>query len=627
MFFRTVAQLRRGTVSLSFFLLGVALAGCGSGISLDPTSDQPPSSTPNDGGDAGPDVSAEAGNDATDGDRGGETHDGAQPLPDSDEDASKLPDGRDPLDATHVDEGVGDRDAPNETASFDSSADVAVESGLDTSADAQGDIGSQHAADVVADIVSQDGPDAIGDACSDACGPKADYYVDAAASPDEDGDGSSAHPFRTITAAIAAYGSSAQAKTASVAPGTYDEALGEHFPLVLRGLTLVGAGADKTFIVGSGAYDHSAEGGSLNGQYSLTILIGHTSLPTRVANVSVTPRPGSPVPAPNYHGIFCDRGSDPSGLTTMDGVTVGPGYHVSVFAVTSTVPAATGCNLRMVKSTLSGGWLGLYGIGCTAGVGNAPVVLEIGDSDPTNRNVFSWMQGDNTYDVLVNPCVVRATFQHNLFTNSRVGLDVDQSHDPSPEVHHITIANNTFTNLSERGVGLIGTTSKAFVDYLSNNTFTNITKSPGDSTISVALGLTSTISGMLGKMRGNTFVSNDVGVNLVAMNGALGAPPDFGTLDDPGGNSFRCNSSALSPGADVWIGRWSPDTIWEGVVPFAGNAWDHVPPTLLSSDSFPDGTDIVIATGLAAQPDAGGTAVNASNPTLATAVCPAGKTP
>ena len=67
----------------------------------------------------------------------------------------------------------------------------------------------------------------------------------------------------------------------------YNEALGERFPLVLRGLSIEGAGQEKTFIVGSGNLNHAAEGGANNEAYQVTLLVGDRVLATRIANVTV----------------------------------------------------------------------------------------------------------------------------------------------------------------------------------------------------------------------------------------------------------------------------------------------------------------------------------------------------
>ncbi len=453
-------------------------------------------------------------------------------------------------------------------------------------------------------------------------GPAADYYVDANASPG--GDGSSLRPYRTITAAIDAFsGPQGEPKTVRLAPGTYDEALGERFPLVLRGLSMVGAGQDKTFIVGSGDLDHATEGGAVNGQYRVTLVVGDRVLTTRISNVSV--RPIAPIPALNYHGIFCDRGSAtgavaaPAGLTVLDKITAGPGYHATVLATTSTSPSATGCNLQMTGSTLTGGWTGLYAAGCGRGIGIVPVVLDIGGSDWANGNTFSWMQlPDAGWGVLVQSCVTRGSFQFNSFTDDVMGFAVDQRDGPPTGKHPFTIKNNTFERISVGGFLLFG--SPAFVDELTDNTFTQVTRSLAKDNGSPAPAIASDLLA-LGKVRRNRFIGNDIGVQLGFLD-TPGPPPDLGTPEDPGNNVFRCNSGLTGSGADLWISGSSPtpETSWGGTIPLAGNSWDHVPPTVQTSDTFADGSDVALTS-------APNVSIDLGNATLAASACPSNRVP
>src|SRR5262249_21300312 len=129
-------------------------------------------------------------------------------------------------------------------------------------------------------------------AASDEAAGVNDYYVDINAAPG--GDGSSSKPFRTITAAIDAYASMpGRPRLAHVAGGSYDAGRGERFPLILRGLSLEGAGQDQTIIVGTGL-------GGPDGTYWVTLVVGDGVLPTRIANLSVQPPEGEDV------GILCD---------------------------------------------------------------------------------------------------------------------------------------------------------------------------------------------------------------------------------------------------------------------------------------------------------------------------------
>ncbi|TAJ16291.1 MAG: DUF1565 domain-containing protein, partial [Planctomycetota bacterium] len=79
-----------------------------------------------------------------------------------------------------------------------------------------------------------------------------DVYVDAIHGSDATGAGTVAAPYRTISAGLRSLGGSGP-HTVHAAPGLYDAALGETFPLVVGdGLSLVGAGAHETVIAGQG---------------------------------------------------------------------------------------------------------------------------------------------------------------------------------------------------------------------------------------------------------------------------------------------------------------------------------------------------------------------------------------
>ena len=77
------------------------------------------------------------------------------------------------------------------------------------------------------------------------------YYVDAINGSDTTGDGSETMPWRTITHALSHV--AGPDVEIHVAPGTYDEALGESFPLTMEpGVSLIGAGPATTVIAGNG---------------------------------------------------------------------------------------------------------------------------------------------------------------------------------------------------------------------------------------------------------------------------------------------------------------------------------------------------------------------------------------
>jgi len=77
----------------------------------------------------------------------------------------------------------------------------------------------------------------------------ADYYVDANKGSNTAGDGTQAKPWKTITYALSQVSEDGHKHTIYVASATYDTALGESFPIVMKnGVSLVGEGADSTIL-------------------------------------------------------------------------------------------------------------------------------------------------------------------------------------------------------------------------------------------------------------------------------------------------------------------------------------------------------------------------------------------
>ena len=75
------------------------------------------------------------------------------------------------------------------------------------------------------------------------------YYVDAVNGSNSTGNGSAAAPWKTITYALSQVGD--PPSEIHVAPGNYNAALGESFPLVMEsGTSLLGAGYTTTLISG-----------------------------------------------------------------------------------------------------------------------------------------------------------------------------------------------------------------------------------------------------------------------------------------------------------------------------------------------------------------------------------------
>jgi len=645
--------------------LATLLVGCGTGLSLDPEAVDPPDTEIGDGGGTIRTNDAAEDNDPTD--ASARDADGAMDAPSRGDgaDAGRTDggetSGRD-ADAAATFDGAGD--APRETTadptsdvsldavpdpSFDVVKDSAGDSRPDASFDVFNDATTGSPADAgdarrdAADVSdspkdsAQDGaPDGDADAgaradaadtfdgCNVHCWPDADYYVDATAPPG--GSGSKQQPFKTITAAVQAHAASpGVAKKAYVAPGTYDETLGERFPLVLRGLSLEGAGQGRTLIVGAGRVDHGAEGGSMPSLVTVTVVVGERALATHLSNLSI--RSPSPVPVENYYGVFCDRGNasgevaTPLGQTHLDQVTVGPGYALDVAVATSTNPSSTGCNMLITRSTITAAWRGVLASGCGSPANDDPVMLEMGTDDPSSGNTISWMNAADDLGVglILGDCLIRGSFQYNTFRDSLVGAQVaDTGLVSSPHTRvNVSFKHNVFERLGIFGLFAKGYT--LFADEISDNRFRSVTSAfnqTGGRAVALSLDVFD-----VGKIRRNEFIGNDTAVEA-SFDTSPAAPADFGTAQDSGNNVFRCNSAREGAGGDVLIAgdRLDPELTWTGTLRFAGNAWDHMPPTLLTVDPPPNGVDLSLL--YAPHID-----IDRRNATLSTADCPSGRVP
>jgi hypothetical protein len=631
-----MSSAQRIWTSAALLVIAVLLAACGTGISVDPTAFDRQgtkdaggdgSSTETDDASSSHDVTGSVGDASVgaDGVSSDRRADASEWLDRASENRTTDDDAGDGSDDGSVD-GYADRSADG---SVDGSADSEIrhDASLDVGNDRSADVGIERdaagagadAGDVPND--SSDGPQETGrdgfpadttDGCTVGCGQSTiTYYVDASATPG--GDGSAEAPFRTISAAVAAHVKApGPARTAYIAAGTYDAALGETFPLVLRGLSLQGAGADRTFIVGSGMFDHAGQGGPKNQQYMATMVAGDRTLPTKVARLSI--RPPSPVPARGYYGVFCDRGNatgevaSPSGQTHLDEVTIGAGFDTSVLVLPSTLPVpVTGCNMLMTRSTVTGGWVGVLAVGCDGSDKPVPVQLEMGTNDPSSGNTITWMHGQNGmgYGVIVNNCVARASFQYNTIADCRDGITLGGS-GPNTGSRPFLIKHNKFARMSN--IGLYDWGTDISIEEISDNRFLDTTRpaSAFERAVGLRIGQAN-----VGKVRRNVFAGNDVGLRLDAGT----EQTDLGRPGDPGGNVFYCNSGIEGwLGADVIVSYPPMSRPYRGakgvrasfvreadggddagspaLLPFAGNAWDQAAPRVESLDFGTNGVEI-----------------------------------
>jgi hypothetical protein len=312
--------------------------------------------------------------------------------------------------------------------------------------------------------------------------------------------------------------------------------------------------------------------------------------------------------------------ASPGGQTHLDQIQVGPGYDTATVATASTLPSITGCEMVMTGSIVTGAWAGLVGRGCDDSGLQAPVTLELGGDDPSSGNTFSWIQAQsfNARAVLVSDCVLRTSIQNNTFVDSMLGVETYAELVPPPYPYdqtHVIAKHNHFERLTVNGWS--GIWRGPTLDELSDNRFVGVSAGPSLPGAGTGTAASFFITNT-GKVRRNQFIGNDFGLQILVNYPEAGIPADLGTVDDPGGNVFRCNSSSVFPGADLYVAGGDP--AWVATVHAAGNAWDHVPPTIQLDDAAANGCDLSIR-------DQGGMSFDVSNATLSTAVCPDGRVP
>src|SRR6266511_1270525 len=453
------------------------------------------------------------------------------------------------------------------------------------------------------------------------CGDSDDYYVDATAVSTADGstgDGTKDHPFRTITAALRAAG----AKRIHVANGTYNSDLGEVFPLVVRGASLLGGDTAKTIIEGLGYFDPALTGGIAKGPVDTALVVGDARATTLLSDLTIRV-PGRRTI--DNVGLVCNRGTatpsrDAASLpNTIVTRVVVDGFENGFDGLSSPPPYA-GCNLKMTSSIVRSGVDGIYVPACDH-PNQAPRSLDIGDETAMLGNVFElfepWPGGPGGAGLDVGDCTTHVTVRHNTFRNSYAGISIVQY---DPPANSFVVTDNKFQDLTGMGIGIFG--ASALVQDLSGNSFTNILAAQLRHFQGVALIIDAagdTTAPRIVKARSNTFVGNEVGIDF------RGGPPfrlaspvsDFGTRDDPGRNVFRCNSSSVStlPGADLRVFTGGDGTV---SLPFWGNTWDHAPPTSAIAES--NGIDILM---LSTQPPV----VDANGASTSSDACPSGHAP
>jgi Protein of unknown function (DUF1565) len=527
-------------------------------------------------------------------------------------------DAADPKDADAADADAADADAAD--------ADAADADAADADA-ADADAADADGADADAAAKKDDAGDGSIDADSEATPSPSEFYVDPGAS-----EGSAA--FRTITAALAAADlSSAATRTIHVAPGTYSLNSGESFPLVVRGVSLVGSGA-STVVVGMGSIpgvgvptflrtdgtEVALSTNPVNGAF----VVGDKSKQTTIAHLAVE---SSVQGAPSSEGIVCDRGSTAgSGRTPPNSLindVLITGFEVGLRVTYSLAPVAVGCAALLTSSTLENGSYGIVADGWarTDGSPLQRVSVQIGDGIPSDGNVihdFVVTTGALKFagaGVATREAVTGVVISSNHFTNSdqaiwmaqRVGSAGDSS----------DIEQNDFGPLRNAGMLLMGPVA---IDPLVGNTFHDITAS---GTLQNFPGTGLIVEGDPSppfptvRARSNTFFGNDCGIQIRSyMNHVIDTLPDFGTATESGMNVIRCNFGTVGafPTGDVFV--YLPASPAGVKLPFEGNIWDHAPPLI---GPPPQGNDVIVLTG---PPVDTARALSANQPT-----CPTGRSP
>ena len=436
-----------------------------------------------------------------------------------------------------------------------------------------GDASTGPAASLGSDGAVLDGADGALPDGDSATGPDAscgsgDFYVQAGA------DGGSS--FETITAALAAASAScAASKTVHVGPGSYSAATGESFPLVVRGVSLVGAGAAATTVQGSGPIANLFAPTAVSpgaSPVSATLQVGSSTEQTVVSGLRIAAV--APV-ADGSEAIVCDRGSDSSAgaalvNTLIDGVTI-DSYEIGVRV--ASVPSTPGCAIRVSRSVVQNGAVGVYAEGTPL----APVSVQLDDANTLQSlTIGSGTRRLNGGGMIAYGNVSSITVRGNRFGSSDQGIFIDGTLNATPA--SVTVESNDVETIANQAIALVGAISVTLVDNIVKGATSTSGETPGAAVVVDSPVATYPV---ITRARSNTFLGNVTGI--VFRNGYGSAPAattlalaatNFGTAGDPGNNTFRC-STASFPNV---LFQLSTNDAGVPPIPFEGNTWDHAPP-------------------------------------------------
>ncbi|HEY1955184.1 MAG TPA: DUF1565 domain-containing protein [Polyangiaceae bacterium] len=454
--------------------------------------------------------------------------------------------------------------------------------------------------------VALDGPDP----CASA--PTTTFYVNGSSGNDANKGSGPACAFKTISAALAASASAANA-TIDVAAGTYGA--GETFPLVVdHGRSLVGAGASSTTIQGaSSAYNTTNTASFLDtGTHFVTILAGDVmggadSLgATTLSGLTIVPPSSVTTPTTNYLGVVCIAGNAPDTGTqppppaaslVLAGLTVGPNFD-SAIVIGSSPTQQVACNATITKSTFLAANVGVGTGACgTANPSQSWPSARVGDGQAADANTFTGTQ----IGVFGQGCGSMQSISANKLTSGYRGVVL-----VSNAAQYFEILGNTFDGATAPNMGIgIHTNGSATIAKLDDNGFANISESNAADT---AAGTTTGYAMILGggnvlEARRNAIHDNDNGVYL---GGSLANGFDFSSGGQAAdANKFFCNSKVTGNGYDLVLAFTT-----NAAASFGGNDWDHAgPSTSVSLTTSADGTDIVTGTSAGATTTGYGAAI------------------
>jgi hypothetical protein len=135
--------------------------------------------------------------------------------------------------------------------------------------------------------------------------------------------------------------------------------------------------------------------------------------------------------------------------TVLRGLALGPDYTTAVMVATESAPAATGCNLRLEGSHVTGGQKGVWALGCEIGEGEIATGLEVAGSTFARMHDSSPLSGAG---IVAWDCVRTLDVRDSLFERGDGGIAIARhAHRPAGQVR---IVSNVFASLDNVGVEL-----------------------------------------------------------------------------------------------------------------------------------------------------------------------------